>query len=80
MRREGRYRKLIWLAKELPAGRFKTRAIREYTKAHCVEMFRGPVMMYDSNLGYTCVGHSYRNCLWIPAEDVKATGIDDGVF
>ena len=74
---------LVRLAKELPKGDFKFAAIRQYAKAHCVELPRGPVTMYDRLRDYLCVGLGRSQpggCLWVPAQDVKASGVDDGVF
>ncbi len=30
--------------------------------------------------GYACVHHSAKLCLWVPAESLSKTGLDDGVF
>jgi hypothetical protein len=74
---------LVRLARELPKGDFKFAAIREYAKTRCVELPGGPVTMLDSFGDYLCVGlgrSTPGGCLWVPAQDVKASGVDDGVF
>jgi hypothetical protein len=68
---------------EHPTGDFKFAAIREYAKTRCVELPGGPVTMLDGFGDYLCVGlgrSTPGGCLWVPAQDVKASGVDDGVF
>lgn len=58
----------------------RTDAIAAYGHGRCLQLAPRTVMVDRWEKGYACVHHSAQLCLWVPAESLSKTGLDDGVF
>jgi hypothetical protein len=56
-------------------------AAERYGRAHCDLLQRGTVKVDRRDGVYACIRRERESsCAWVPAEFVRATAMDDGVF